>query len=118
MDLWQWYYRNRKGKKNLQLICGNAIVKIGDKICDNCGNCDNAIIKNERKKQKIVVGVHSDTTKVEVESSCKWMYFLFTANGLQFFFFSNPIIIPKMVGAHSCSFKEIRFPIAKELIYA
>ena len=33
-----------------------------------------------------------------------------------FFFFSNPIIIPKMVGAHSCAFKDIRFPIAKELM--
>ena len=33
-----------------------------------------------------------------------------------FFFFSNPIIIPKMVGAHSCSFKDIRFPIVKELM--
>ena len=63
-----------------------------------------------------MVGAHGDTTKVEVESSCKWMYFLFIANGLQFFFFSNPIIIPKMVGAHSCTFKDIRFPIAKELM--
>ena len=33
-----------------------------------------------------------------------------------FFFFYNPIIIPKMVGAHSCTFKDIRFPIAKELM--
>ena len=32
------------------------------------------------------------------------------------FFFSNQIIIPKMVGEHSCSFKDIRFPIAKELM--
>ena len=60
--------QKEREKKNLQLICGNVIVKIEDKIC---GNCDNVIIKNERKKQKIVVGVHSDTTKVEVESSCK-----------------------------------------------
>ena len=70
----KWIYDNdiieieRKGKKNLQLICGNVIVKIEDKIC---GNCDNVIIKNERKKQKIVIGAHGDTTKVEVESSCK-----------------------------------------------
>ena len=38
MDLWQWQCRNRRGKKLLQLICGNAIAEIGGKFCDNCGN--------------------------------------------------------------------------------
>ena len=31
MDLWQWHCRNRRGKKLLQLICGNAISEIGEK---------------------------------------------------------------------------------------
>ena len=30
-----------------------------------------SLSKMGEKKQNIVVGVHSDTTKVEVESSCK-----------------------------------------------
>ena len=29
MELWQWHCRNRMEKKNLQLVCGNAIAKIG-----------------------------------------------------------------------------------------
>ena len=53
----KWIYGNGiaeiGGEKNLQLVCGNVIVK------------------NGRKKQKIVVGALSDITKVEVESSCK-----------------------------------------------
>ena len=31
MDLWQWHCRNRKEKKLLQLVCGNAIAEIGEK---------------------------------------------------------------------------------------
>ena len=31
MDLWQWHCRNRREKKNLQLVCGNAIAEIGGK---------------------------------------------------------------------------------------
>ena len=32
MDLWQWHCRNRREKKLLQLVCGNAIAEIGGKI--------------------------------------------------------------------------------------
>ena len=68
----KWFYGNGiaeiGGEKNLQLVCGNAIAEIGDKIYGNCGN---VIVENGRKKQKIVVGALSDITKVEVESSCK-----------------------------------------------
>ena len=32
MELWQWHCRNRMEKKNLQLVCGNAIVEIGGKF--------------------------------------------------------------------------------------
>ena len=28
IDLWQWHCRNRREKKLLQLVCGNAIAKI------------------------------------------------------------------------------------------
>ena len=28
MELWQWHCRNRMEKKNLQLVCGNAIAEI------------------------------------------------------------------------------------------
>ena len=31
MELWQWHCRNRMEKKNLQLVCGNAIAEIGVK---------------------------------------------------------------------------------------
>ena len=31
MDLWQWHCRNRREKKLLQLVCGNAIAEIGGK---------------------------------------------------------------------------------------
>ena len=31
MELWQWHCRNRMEKKNLQLVCGNAIAEIGGK---------------------------------------------------------------------------------------
>ena len=31
MDLWQWHCRNRREKKLLQLVCGNAIAEIGRK---------------------------------------------------------------------------------------
>ena len=37
----------RGKKKLLQLVCGNAIAKIREGIC---GNCDNTIAKNGRKK--------------------------------------------------------------------
>ena len=32
MDLWQWHCRNRREKKLLQLVYGNAIAEIGGKI--------------------------------------------------------------------------------------
>ena len=76
----------------MEWICGNGIAEIGGKKnkfaiglwqchCQNreknygnygknCGNCGNAIAENGKKK-KIVVRALSDTTKVEVESSCK-----------------------------------------------
>ena len=50
MDLWQWHCRNRKEKKLLQLVCGNAIAEIGGKKI--CGNGGNAIAENGRKKEK------------------------------------------------------------------
>ena len=31
MDLWQWRCRNRREKKLLQLVCGNAIAEIEGK---------------------------------------------------------------------------------------
>ena len=31
MELWQWHCRNSRGKKKLQLICGNAIAEMGGK---------------------------------------------------------------------------------------
>ena len=49
MDLWQWHCRNRREKKLLQLVCGNAIAEIGGKFCGNCGN---AIVENGRGKKK------------------------------------------------------------------
>ena len=70
-----------KKKNLLQLVCGNAIVEIGGK------NFVAMSLLKMGGKKKIVVGAFSDTTKVGVESSCKWMYFLFIANGLQIFFF-------------------------------
>ena len=46
MDLWQWHCRNRREQNNLlQLVCGNAIAKIGE----ICGNCGNAIAENGMK---------------------------------------------------------------------
>ena len=30
IELWQWYYRNRREKK-IVLVCGNAIAEIGGK---------------------------------------------------------------------------------------
>ena len=50
MDLWQWHCRNRREKKLLQLVCGNAIAEIRGKICGNCGN---VIAKNGRKKKAV-----------------------------------------------------------------
>ena len=43
MDLWQWHCRNRRKKKLLQLVCGNAIAEIGKKKF-----CGNAIAENGR----------------------------------------------------------------------
>ena len=47
MDLWQQHCRNKREKKLLQLVYGNAIGEIGGKICGNCGN---VIAENEGKK--------------------------------------------------------------------
>ena len=52
----------------LQLVCGNAIVEIGEK--NFVAIVAMSLLKMGGKK-KMVVGVFSDTTKVEVESSCK-----------------------------------------------
>ena len=30
MELWHWHCRNRREKKLLQLVCGNAIAEIGE----------------------------------------------------------------------------------------
>ena len=30
--MWQWHCRNRREKKLLQLVCGNAIAEIGGKF--------------------------------------------------------------------------------------
>ena len=48
MDLWQQHCRNKREKKLLQLVYGNAIAEIGGKICGNCGN---VIAENEGKKK-------------------------------------------------------------------
>ena len=67
----------------MEWICENGIAEIGGKKIvaiglwqchyQNRGKkfCGNDIVENGRKKKKIVVGALSDTTKVEVESSCK-----------------------------------------------
>ena len=50
MELWQWHCRNRMEKKNLQLVCGNAIAEIGEEK-KNYSNCGNVIAENERGKK-------------------------------------------------------------------
>ena len=47
MDLWQQHCRNKREKKLLQLVYGNAIAEIGGKFCGNYGN---VIAENEGKK--------------------------------------------------------------------
>ena len=49
MELWQWHCRNRMEKKNLQLVCGNAIAKIGGNFFFFFGNC----AKNGKEKKKL-----------------------------------------------------------------
>ena len=45
--MWEWIWIGWNKKKLLQLICGNDIVEIGKKNCNNYGN---GIAKNGEKK--------------------------------------------------------------------
>ena len=49
IDFWQWHCQNRKKKKLLQLVRGNAIAEVGGK---NCGNGGKVIAENGREKEK------------------------------------------------------------------
>ena len=52
MDLWQWHCRNRREKKLLQLVCGNAIVEIERKKKSENEFVTMALPKQEGKKKE------------------------------------------------------------------
>ena len=74
MDLWQWHCRNRREKKLLQLVCGNAIAEIGGKKI-----CGNAIVENGRKKNSGCQNLERNYKKKKVLHP-QYFYNIFTTN--------------------------------------
>ena len=94
------------------MVCGNAIVEIGEK--NFVAIVAMSLLKMGGKKKE---WLEHSVTQPRLELKARVSECTFSSLQMDFkFFFSNQIIIPKMVGEHSCSFKDIRFPIAKELM--
>ena len=66
----------QEGKKNLQLVCGNAIAEIGGKIFF-FGNCGNPIAENGKEKKKWFLKSGEELKKI---LRPQYFYNIFTIN--------------------------------------